>query len=154
MKAAIWTANTLGWPVIQLGIAAWMIRRPGDRFAHESWITRSRPWEARGVLYRRLLAIQHWKYLLPSGAKLLGGVRQEDLLAQRRYAELLAETRRAELAHWYMLLCTPVFFYWNPWWASLIMLAYGLVSNLPCILNQRFTRVRLRRLAAFADVPS
>ena len=124
-----------------------MLSRPSREFEQESWLTRPRRWEIRGFIYRRLLAIPHWKRLLPSGARWLGGIRQEELVRTRpQHNALLAETRRAELAHWYMLLCTPVFFLWNPVWASLIMLIYGMGTNLPCILSQRFNRSRLVRV--------
>ena len=44
--------------------------------------------------------------------------------------------------------CAPVFFLWNPWWADLVMVAYALAANLPCILAQRYNRLRFQRLLA------
>ena len=58
----------------------------------------------------------------------------------------IRETWRGELCHWGALGCAPVFFLWNPWWADVIMVSYGLLANLPCILAQRYNRLRLRRL--------
>jgi hypothetical protein len=58
----------------------------------------------------------------------------------------IRETWRGELCHWCALGCAPVFFLWNPWWADLIMVGYGLLANLPCILAQRYNRLRLQRL--------
>lgn len=52
------------------------------------------------------------------------------------------------MAHWTMLLAAPVFFLWNPWWADLIMVAYGVLANVPCILVQRHNRLRFARVLA------
>ena len=60
-------------------------------------------------------------------------------------AQFLLETRRAELAHWCMLCCLPLFFLWNPPWACLVMTAYALAANLPCILAQRYNRIAIDR---------
>ncbi len=60
--------------------------------------------------------------------------------------QFLRETRRAEVAHWLMLLCVPLFFLWNPPWARLVMVAYALAANLPCILAQRYNRIVLYRV--------
>ena len=61
-------------------------------------------------------------------------------------AQFLLETRRAEWAHWCMLGCLPIFFLWNPPWACLVMTAYALAANLPCILAQRYNRIVLDRV--------
>jgi glycosyl-4,4'-diaponeurosporenoate acyltransferase len=45
-----------------------------------------------------------------------------------------------------MLLTAPVFCLWNPTWAFLILLTYGLLANLPCIATQRYNRARLLAL--------
>ena len=47
-----------------------------------------------------------------------------------------------------MLVCTAVFFLWNPWWGDLIIVAYALAANLPCILAQRYNRARFQKLLA------
>lgn len=147
MRIFIWTANILGWPVIQLGIARWMLSRSAEQFQRDNWITRERQCESNGSLYRRLFLIHRWKSHLPDGARCLGGVSQRSLLhSSDERGMLIGEMRRAELAHWYMILCTPIFFLWNPPWACSIMVAYGLGSNFPCMIAQRFNRSRLTRI--------
>lgn len=92
--------------------------------------------------------MQRWKGLLPDGASWLGG-RSKKNVASRTFTELTTfaiETRRAEVAHWCMLLCTPVFYVWNPRWACIIMTAYGVAANLPCILVQRANRIKVARI--------
>lgn len=148
MTALIWSANLLGWPLIHLAVACVALRLPPHFFAHDGWLTKRRRWELDGRLYRDWLAIRKWKSLLPDGAPWLGGFAKKKVSGRDSYylAEFLAETRRAELAHWCMLGCLPIFFMWNPPWAGLVMTGYALAANLPCILAQRYNRIVLDRV--------
>jgi len=148
IRVLIIAVNVLGWPLIHLAFARLFISLPDFHFAQDSWLTRSRRFEQDGRFYRRVLAVQRWKDLLPDGAPWLGG-RSKKRLGSRSYAYLnlfAMETRRAEAAHWCMLLCTPVFYLWNPAWACVVMTLYGLAANLPCIIAQRANRVRIARI--------
>jgi glycosyl-4,4'-diaponeurosporenoate acyltransferase len=146
----VWLANIGGWPAIHLILAKIFLTIPLHRFRADNFITAPQPWEQNGRLYRNVLSIHKWKALLPDGAPWLGGSSKRHLASNDRTAleSFCSETRRAELAHWAMLACTPVFFLWNPPWACGVMLLYGLAANLPCILAQRYNRlVLMRRLA-------
>jgi glycosyl-4,4'-diaponeurosporenoate acyltransferase len=147
MSALMWTANLLGWPLIHLTVAFVALRLPAHLFARNSWLTAPRRWERDGRIYRDKLAIRRWKSLLPDGAPWLGGFAKKKLYARdsAHLAQFILETRRAEIAHWCMLCCLPVFFLWNPPWACLVMTAYALAANLPCILAQRYNRIALDR---------
>jgi glycosyl-4,4'-diaponeurosporenoate acyltransferase len=148
MTALVWAANFLAWPAIHLSIAFVTVRFPPALFAEDTWLTAPRFWEQDGRLYREGLAIRKWKYVLPDSAPWLGGFPKKKLRARdpTYLARFLIETRRAEVAHWCMLACLPVFFLWNPPWARWVMTAYALAANLPCILVQRYNRVALERL--------
>jgi glycosyl-4,4'-diaponeurosporenoate acyltransferase len=149
MIAMVWAANLLCWPVIHLAVGFVALRVPPHIFARDTWITALRPWEQDGHLYRDWLAIRKWKSLLPDGAPWLGGFAKKKLLKRNsaQLAQFLIETRRAEIAHWCMLGCLPIFFIWNPTWARWVMTAYALAANLPCILVQRYNRFTLNRIA-------
>lgn len=43
------------------------------------------------------------------------------------------------------LAFVPLFFLWNPWWADLVIVAYAIAANVPCIVAQRYNRVRFQR---------
>lgn len=148
MTALIWTANVLGWPLIHLGIGAVALRLPPHLFARDSWLTAPRRWENQGRLYRDWLAIRRWKSLLPDGASWLGGLAKGKLCSHdpSYLTQFQLETRRAEVAHWCMFCCLPVFFLWNPPWACFVMTAYAVGVNLPCILAQRYNRITLDRV--------
>lgn len=93
--------------------------------------------------------VRRWKDLLPDGATWFEGgfpkarLQSHDEAYLRRFA---AEARRGELAHAVMLCFIPLFFTYNPPWASAVMTVVGLVLNVPCLLTQRYNRHRLRSL--------
>jgi len=139
--------NVAGWLAIQMGFA-WAFTRmpvawfnPGNAFA----------WERGGRFYEHVFGIKRWKDRLPDAARWFGGGFAKGTLTgtNRDYMErFIRETWRGELCHWAALACAAVFFLWNPWWGDVIIVAYALVANLPCILVQRCNRARFERLLA------
>ena len=149
MIALVWAANVLGWPILQVAIGFISLRVLPQVFARDTWLTAPRSWEQDGRVYRDWFAIRKWKYLLPDGAPWLGGFPKKQLLSRNPASidRFLIETRRAEIAHWFMLGCLPIFFIWNPPWARWVMAFYAVAANLPCILAQRYNRLALNRIA-------
>jgi glycosyl-4,4'-diaponeurosporenoate acyltransferase len=146
-NAEIFTVNVASWPVLQLTIAWGFTKMSPQRFAKDYPIYRVQAGEID--LYRRWLLIRRWKRLLPDGAVWVGGdfsrqvARVYDIGSLQR---LSMETRRAEVAHWLMLACLPIYFIWNPHWAWGVMALYAMAANLPCIFVQRYNREIVRRL--------
>jgi glycosyl-4,4'-diaponeurosporenoate acyltransferase len=139
--------NVVGWPVIQLGLAWLFTQFPVAWFNPR----RTRTAEHEERFYERCLGIKRWKDWLPDAARWFGGGFAKGSLAGRDadyLGRFIRETWRGELCHWCALGCAPLFFLWNPWWADLIMVAYAVLANLPCILAQRYNRARLHRLLA------
>jgi glycosyl-4,4'-diaponeurosporenoate acyltransferase len=137
--------NVAGWLAIQMGFAWAFTKMPVDWFNPGCAFS----WERGGRIYETVFSIKAWKDRLPDAARWFGGGFAKGTLAakQRDYLDrFLRETWRGELCHWAAVACTPVFFLWNPWWGDLIIAAYALAANLPCILAQRYNRLRLRRL--------
>ncbi len=149
MIALVLAANIFGWPLLHIAIGFVAFRIPPHLFARDTWLTASRSWERDGHIYRNWLCIRKWKLLLPDGGPWLGGLAKRKLLKRNpdSLAQFLIETRRAEIAHWCMLACLPVFFLWNPPWARWVMAAYALAANLPCILAQRYNRFVVSHVA-------
>ncbi|MGA2247259.1 MAG: glycosyl-4,4'-diaponeurosporenoate acyltransferase [Verrucomicrobiota bacterium] len=147
--STIWIVmlNVAGWPVIQFGLAWLFTTMP------VAWFESDAPhsWEQGGRFYERVFGIKRWKDRLPDAARWFhrgfakGSLAGRDPDYLRRF---IRETWRGELCHWFALGCTPVFFLWNPWWADLVMVGYAAMANIPCILAQRYNRLRLRRLLA------
>jgi glycosyl-4,4'-diaponeurosporenoate acyltransferase len=136
------TLNVVLWPLIQLALAWGFTRMPADWF-HP-------PESPEGAdFHERWFGIRHWKDRLPDGAAWFGGgfakgrLRCSDPDYLRRF---IAETWRGELCHWGAFLFVPVFFLWNPWWGNLVMAAYAIAANGPCILAQRYNRIRMTGL--------
>ena len=141
--------NVMGWPVIHLAVAKLFLRLPGSCFGGNGWLFRSRWWERDGHTYERFTGVRRWKQMLPDGAPFLRGFAKKKLQSTDRsyFAMFIPETCRGELAHWVMMSAVPVFFLWNPLWADAVMCLYAIAANLPCIITQRYNRIRLRRVA-------
>lgn len=149
-----------GWAVVA-GVAVWAVggtligyvfhRLPLRRFTADGPFTRLRPFEADGRIYERRLRIRAWKDRLPEGGALFEGGFSKRHVGGRSPAQLerfVAETRRAERTHWVVLCLGPLFVLWSPPALAVVMILYGVLANLPCLVIQRYNRARLERTLA------
>ena len=146
MRFGIVVANSVGCAALQLGLARIFILLPRRWFEQDGFWGRERRGEA--YFYRRVLRVTKWKRLLPDGGAWMGSSfrKQQPSRKQSYLREFLVEARRAEAAHWAMIVGTAVMFSWNPPWACLVLLGYALLANLPCIIVQRHNRFVLLRM--------
>lgn len=132
--------------------AGYLVHRlPAAIFEADRWLFRLRRLEAGGRLYERALHIRRWKRWLPEAGAVFRGGFDKGRLARRDDAHVrtyIGETRRAELGHWLAAVPAPLFFAFNPWYAGLVVVAYAVAANGPCIASQRYNRARLQRLLA------
>ena len=149
-KVVLVVVNVVAWGVIHASTGYLVHRLPARLFARDTWLTRQRPFERDGRLYVRVFRIKRWKHLLPEAGALFAGGFDKRRLASRADDYLttyLRETRRAELGHWLAAAGAPLFFLWNPAWIGALMVLYAVVANGPCVLSQRYNRLRLLRIA-------
>jgi glycosyl-4,4'-diaponeurosporenoate acyltransferase len=147
------------WAVWSTAVSLWSMRWTDDALRNDGWLTHLRAWERDGLAYATL-GIRRWKGWLPDLAVLVGG--QKKQLRDRRdpaaWQELAGETRRAERAHWLILLALPMQLMVRGGVILAPMAAYGLLANGPCIAAQRYNRGRLgvlsRRREGRADIES
>jgi glycosyl-4,4'-diaponeurosporenoate acyltransferase len=100
-------------------------------------------------LYERWLAIRRWKPWIPdAGNALPGGIRKTSLARRDPAAlrRLIAETRRAELVHWALWPAWLPSALWLPPAGVALNLLFATAFNLPCLLLQRFNRLRVTAL--------
>lgn len=146
--------DAVAWFAIQ-GAAGYAVHRmPQRRLDRDTWLTRARPWERGGAFYADRLAIRRWKRFLPEAGALFPGGFDKRRLGPTRAEQLerhVIETRRAEIGHWLAVLPAPVFWWWNRRWLAVVMSAYALAINGPCIAAQRYNRLRLLRVLARQD---
>jgi len=144
-RLAIAIADVVYWPIIQISVSALLVLVPNDYFSSDTAVTQPRSYEASLRIYRRF-RVQHWKKRLPDWGSLVGGepkrVKTHKLADRSRF---LAETRRAEIAHWIQLLSAAFCWTWNPLWAAVLMTTYAILANVPCILAQRYNRILLQK---------
>ena len=146
-RSSIALVDVLYWPIVQVSISAILVRVPARVFAQDNWITRSRNVE-RSLRMYRALGIRTWKKRLPDAAALVGGTRKHvNPYSPSDAARFVTELRRAEVAHWVQLACAIPCWFWNPVWASVVMTAYAVAVNAPCIATQRNNRNLIQRRA-------
>jgi glycosyl-4,4'-diaponeurosporenoate acyltransferase len=155
----IWVVfvDCLAWAVASVTVGYIAHRWPLRRLEREGPLTRLRGFERDGRWYERRLRVKRWKDRLPeAGAFFAGGFSKRSLsrVDGPTLGRFIAETRRAELTHWALMAVAPVFFLWNPWWLGLVMIAYALIANLPCLVVQRYNRARLVRVRCRVDAVS
>ena len=147
----LWTIiiNIVLWFIVHMTFAYIITIIPAYLINTKSPIYQKLKWEQDGKFYEKYFKIKSWKGLLPDGAALFKkGFRKKSMDSKdmEYLKRFVLETCRAELAHWLVILFSPVFFIWNPFWAGIIMILYAFLANLPCIIAQRYNRERFRRI--------
>jgi glycosyl-4,4'-diaponeurosporenoate acyltransferase len=143
------TTDVLIWALWSTLVGWWATHLPDEAFDRDGRVTRLRPWEREGRTYARV-GVRRWKGHLPDLGGLVGG-RRKRLPSGRdpdEWRVLAVETRRAECAHWVILLALPVEALIRSGVVLVPMTAYALVANVPCIVAQRYNRGRLEALLA------
>ena len=137
--------NIMAIPATHLLIAWWTTALPTHFFLATQNETRA---QKPNPVYERFFLIRRWKNLLPDGASWLNGFSKGKLQStEPEYLRtFILETRRGEFSHWLQMICISSFIIWNPYPANIIILFYAGLSNIPCILNLRYTRQRMRIL--------
>lgn len=137
--------DVMMWGLIHIGVAWFITQQKPSMFMNEPWYLRLRRWETP-LFYETLFRIKVWKPLLPDAAPWFNkGFSKKNLNARdaNYLKRFVLETRRGELSHWICLCCSVIFFLWNALWVSGLMVCVGIIFNLPCILVQRYNRLRL-----------
>lgn len=136
-------ADIVYWPIVQLFVSAVAVRIPMRVFDSDNRMTH--PQKGERAFYKSI-GVRRWKKRLPDAAFLVGGTKKHvNPFSRRDVSRFLSELRRAEIAHWVQLILAVPCFFWNPLWASIIMVLYAVCTNLPCIAAQRYNRMLLRR---------
>ena len=141
--------DIVAWFVIHMGVSYLMAHKSRYHFNPEGWLYRQRSWEHNGSLYYKWFHVRQWKHILPDGADLFKfGFQKKHLkeLNEAYFQDFIHETCRAELTHWIVFLFGFIFFIWNLWWVSIVMVVYAFAANMPCIVTQRYNRIRLQKV--------
>lgn len=137
------------WFCLHMFISYGAMLFPVRWFHEHKWLYCLRSWEEGGRIYDRLFAVKRWKKRLPDGgAWFKNGFSKKKLASHNKlYLDtFVKETCRAELTHWMVILASPVFFLWNFTFVGFIMIFYAFLTNLPCIIVQRYNRPFLIRI--------
>lgn len=133
--------NVIGIPATHLLISWWSNRLP------RSWFQSPLPGSAKkpSRIYDDVFFIRRWKKFLPDAGPWMQGFPKGQLKSTEPdyLRAFILETRRGEFSHWFQVVVISAFILWNPYPANYIIVLYALLSNMPCILNLRYTRQRM-----------
>jgi glycosyl-4,4'-diaponeurosporenoate acyltransferase len=149
-KPALVLVDVAAWAVIHSATGYLVHKMPARAFEQDRGIWAERRFEQGGRTWVRL-GVLRWKKWLPEAGDLFTGGFNKSKVPSRSNEglELYArETRRAELGHWLAAGFAPTFLLWNPWYAGVPMLFYAVASNGPCVVSQRYNRIRIKRVLA------
>lgn len=141
-------ANCLAFPLLMMSVAYGVTHKKMSADCYRLSLYRIRNWENE-FLYERLFGVRIWKDWLPDGASLFTSGFRKKKLARRDATylkEFTIETCRGELAHWMDIAFLPVFWIWNPLEAAIFVTVFGILINAPCILTQRYNRLRFLKI--------
>ena len=146
-----WTImlDVFTWFVIHMGISYIMTQLRVEFFDSMGWLFRKRRWENNGKIYETLFQVKSWKGLLPDAASWFkGGFPKRKLVSVNAdfLKRFIVETCRGEITHWIIFLYSPLFFLWNHAWVGFLMIGVGAMFNLPCLIAQRYNRIRIEIL--------
>lgn len=142
------TLDIMAWFIIHMGISWVFTRLSSNRFETAYFPLKINAFETRH-LYESVLKVKAWKSFLPDAAVWFTGGFAKKSLAEHSHSyfqKFIVETRRGELAHWATIAWAPLFILWNPPWVGLLMLVYAFGANMPCIIVQRYNRLRLESM--------
>lgn len=136
--------NIIGIPVTHLCLAWISIQLPA------SWFERKHPPACMkpSSVYDNFFLIRRWKNQLPVAPPWFTGFPKNSLQSTdpTYLTTFIRETRRGEFSHWMQLIVICCYIIWTPFPANIIIIAYAIISNMPCILNLRYTRQRMLHL--------
>ncbi len=142
-------ADIFIWLVLHLGVSFTLTKMRHTLFNPKSFVFRARDWERSGKFYEKFFRVKSWKAWIPDAAAWFkGGFPKKRLAsATAEYMDrFIHETCRGEAAHWIVFAASPLFFLWNPAWVGMAMVVYGVASNFPCVIVQRYNRFRFLRI--------
>lgn len=96
--------------------------------------------------FNKYLLINKWKDQMPELGGFFKQGFQKRSVANGEIAQLelfIKETRRAEIAHWLMTAGWILTTLFNPLWAVIFNIIFAHLVNFPCLIIQRYNRVRL-----------
>ena len=97
--------------------------------------------------YEKILKIKKWKDLVPQYVGKTGFSKKKMISLKLDYIKrFIAETYRAEVDHLICCLIIPFIFLFNNFSLSIVFSSIVCISNIPCILIQKYNRLRLRHL--------
>lgn len=137
------------WPIIMISSSYIFFLFPREWFRPNSFLFKQKNWELGGKIYEKVFFAKKWKKFLPDGAAVFkGGFRKKNMASSSKeyISDFILESCRAEISHILPIFLSFLFALYNPPHIVAIMFVFALIVNLPCIIVQRYNRIRFSKL--------
>lgn len=137
------------WIVFMVSPAYICFKLPKSYFNPNSLLFKEKNFEKHGDFYEKVFLVHKWKWILPDGAAIWkNGFRKKHLknISSEYLNEFIIESCKAEATHLPPMFLALLFALYNPPNVVLIMVIFGVITNLPCIITQRYNRIRIHKL--------
>lgn len=134
------------WPIIMIGSSYFFYKLPLSFFNPNFFIFKEKSIEKNGKLYENIFYIKFWKKFLPDGSTLFkNGFKKKNLetFSLKYLEKFVYESCRSEISHISPIFLSFIFALYNKPIIVLIMFIFSLITNLPCIISQRYNRIRI-----------
>jgi glycosyl-4,4'-diaponeurosporenoate acyltransferase len=145
----MWVFTVIAWVTIELTIAVIGKEIPSDKFDYNNFWYSCFSFEKEGKFYERVFRIKSWKKYLPDGASVWknGFTKRHLMSTEPEYMEkFIRETCKGETIHFIQIVFFWVVGFWTPMYMVFVMLFFALLTNIPCIIAQRYNRPRLLKV--------
>lgn len=145
----LFVVNAVVWGAIHMIMSYAMTRVENEAFLKKPLDLPTLRFEREGQFWEDTLKVKRWKDTLPEGSTYFKSSFDKSTLTDTKPDTILnfyLETNRAEWTHWLSLAPTPLVLLLNPKWTYPIHIAYGLMSNVPFIIIQRYNRPRFKKI--------
>jgi glycosyl-4,4'-diaponeurosporenoate acyltransferase len=122
---------------------------PANKLDKDLFFTKLMSFEIKSDWYKKVILIDKWKDKLPEFGDFFGNGFAKRSVKQGEIEQLkqfIVATRRAELAHWIMTAGWLITITFNPLWAIIANIIFAHIINFPCLLVQRYNRIRLTKV--------
>ncbi len=123
---------------------------PPKFYSEKNPLFKQRFWEFDGRTYEKILFIKLWKDKIPEAGEMIRinpfNKKRLRSLDKAYIQRFIVETCRAELVHLLIIAFYPFSFIFNPTLGDYIMATLCIITNLPCIIIQRYNRIRFLKL--------
>ena len=128
---------------------------PASLFKGTEKLLKTLDFEENGRFYEKYFKISRWKDKLPQFSNIVKvgfHLNNLEIKSKEYFERFRIETLRAEVTHLFLIIISPVFFFWNEnkIYGVICTILY-IIGNFPFLMIQRYNRPRIEKIEKMMD---